>query len=137
MRKGMRTGLNSAVVPICLMMLAAAVTRAEDSRQQEEQQQSQFFRPVTLSLQPAAAERESVYAPPAPPREEEGVNEGAVHFDLLIGYFTDYVFRGIERFDAALGHEDRANSTDCRLRLDHSSADGLGGEQHLLVSGPK
>ncbi|WP_428936807.1 hypothetical protein [Fontivita pretiosa] len=51
-------------------------------------------RPVNLSLQPAAPE--SIYEPPSPPRGDEGVNEGAVHFDLSVGYFTDYVFRGIE-----------------------------------------
>lgn len=99
MRKGMRIGLHSALVSF-ITVSASGIALADDS---------QFFRPINLSLQPAAEQRESVYAPPAPPREDEGVNEGAVHFDLLIGYFTDYVFRGIERFDTQLGHEDRAN----------------------------
>src|SRR5690348_5463427 len=100
MRKGMRTGLHGrASMAVLFVLSSVGLARAEDSQvtRADDSQQSQFFRPVTLSLQPAAAERESVYAPPAPPREEEGVNEGAVHFDLLIGYFTDYVFRGIER----------------------------------------
>lgn len=49
--------------------------------------------PVYASMQPV----ESVYAPPAPPREDEGVNEGGVHVDLTIRYVTDYVYRGIDR----------------------------------------
>lgn len=40
---------------------------------------------------------DSVYAPPAPPREDEGINAGAVQFDLAIRYTTDYVFRGVDR----------------------------------------
>ncbi len=51
-------------------------------------------------------EPETVYAPPQPPRPEQGVNEGGVSIDLTVNYFTDYVFRGIERFDVA---EDRPN----------------------------
>ena len=42
---------------------------------------------------------ETVYAPPAPPREDQGRNEGAVHFDLSSRYLTAYVWRGIERFE--------------------------------------
>jgi hypothetical protein len=52
---------------------------------------------------------ESVYAPPAPPTREEGYNAGAVHTDIQVSYFTDYVYRGLERFDSVLGHEDALN----------------------------
>ncbi len=52
---------------------------------------------------------ESVYAPPAPPSPEEGYNAGAVHTDIQVSYFTDYVYRGLERFDTVLGHEDALN----------------------------
>ena len=55
------------------------------------------FVPLNLSLQPS--EPESVYAPPSPPRPEEGINEGAVHFDLGVGYYTRYIYRGIQVFD--------------------------------------
>jgi len=50
--------------------------------------------PILLSLQP---EPESVYAPPVPQREGEGINEGAVHFDLTVRYMTDYIYRGLNR----------------------------------------
>jgi len=50
--------------------------------------------PLHLSLQP---EPESVYAPPAPPREDQGINEGAVHFDLTFRYMSDYMYRGLDR----------------------------------------
>ena len=52
-----------------------------------------FIRPVYA----AQDQPDSVYAPPAPPREDEGVNEGAVHFDLAVRYTTDYVYRGVDR----------------------------------------
>jgi hypothetical protein len=51
---------------------------------------------------------ESVYAPVMPPTEDEGVNMGAVHFDLAVRYLTDYVYRGIEIFEP-VGAEDRAS----------------------------
>ena len=51
----------------------------------------------TKPIYAAQDQPDSVYAPPAPPREDEGVNEGAVHFDLAIRYTTDYVYRGVDR----------------------------------------
>ncbi|MCS7032610.1 MAG: hypothetical protein NZ561_01290, partial [Phycisphaerae bacterium] len=42
---------------------------------------------------------ESVYAPPSPPGEGEGINEGAVRLSFDVSYFTDYIWRGIERFE--------------------------------------
>jgi len=42
---------------------------------------------------------DSVYAPPTPPREDQGINEGAVHVRLEVSYLTDNVWRGIERFE--------------------------------------
>lgn len=51
---------------------------------------------------------ESIYAPPQPQRENEGVNEGGVDFDLTVRYMTDYVFRGIDRSEIG-GHEDSPN----------------------------
>jgi len=68
---------------------------------------SSELRPINLSLQPDN-NPDSVYAPPAPPRPEEGVNQGGVHFDLNVGYFTDYIYRGIEIFEPP-GGEDRGN----------------------------
>ena len=46
-----------------------------------------------LSLLP---EDESVYAPPSPPREEQGINLGGVNLDLKITYLTDYIYRGVD-----------------------------------------
>jgi hypothetical protein len=82
---------------------------------------------------------ESVYPPPAPKREEEGINEGAVHLDLAVRYMTDYVYRGLDRSDGmgltaggdgagggaktdisqAFGHEDAPNlQIDSKLSFD-------------------
>jgi hypothetical protein len=48
--------------------------------------------PVALQQDPY----ESIYLPPGPPREEEGVNAGGVNFNLRISYLTDYVYRGVD-----------------------------------------
>jgi hypothetical protein len=51
--------------------------------------------PANLTLLPA--EGESVYAPPAPPREDEGVNAGGITFDLNFRYASDNVYRAVSR----------------------------------------
>ena len=67
---------------------------------------------------------ESIYLPPGPPREEDGVNQGGVNFNLRVSYLTDYVYRGIDQSerlsslseegelipDADLGAEDAPNN---------------------------
>src|SRR5688572_21263809 len=87
--------------------------------------------PLNLSLQP---EPESVYAPPAPPREDQGVNEGGVTLDLSVSYFTDYVYRGLELFELPeftpepIGSEDRAN-----LQINGKLSFDLGKVPHPFV----
>ena len=83
--------------PIRLLLTAAAVaataaalalaTRAED-----------LPTPANLTLLPP--EGESVYAPPAPPREDEGVNAGGVNFDLEFRYASDNVYRAVSQVPA-------------------------------------
>jgi len=69
--------------------------------------------PLTLQQRP-----ESIYAPAAPPREDEGVNEGAVHLDLTVRYMSDYVYRGIDRSEVG-GREDAPNvQFDGKLEFD-------------------
>jgi hypothetical protein len=50
--------------------------------------------PTALSLM---LDDQSVYAPPAPPREDEGFNAGGVNLDLNFRYATDNVYRGVSR----------------------------------------
>src|SRR5438874_6592879 len=54
----------------------------------------QFF-PTSAGLT-LQQEPESIYAPPQPAREDEGLNEGGVHTDLTVRYMSDYVYRGID-----------------------------------------
>jgi hypothetical protein len=75
--------------------------------------------PLSLQQDPY----ESIYQPPGPPREEEGVNAGGVNFNFRVSYLTDYVYRGVDQseqlssingagqFDpgADLGSEDAPN----------------------------
>jgi hypothetical protein len=57
----------------------------------------------------APPESESVYAPPEPPREDEGVNNGGVNVDLTVRYLTDDVYRGISHNRAAGGNPHASN----------------------------
>jgi hypothetical protein len=52
--------------------------------------------PLKLSFAP---DDESVYAPPQPPREDQGTNQGGVNVDLSFNYMSDYVYRGINHSD--------------------------------------
>jgi hypothetical protein len=66
-----------------------------------------------LTLEP-----ESVYAPPEPPREDQGVNEGGVNVFITATYLTDYVYRGIDRSESS-GAEDSPNlGFDSTLKFD-------------------
>jgi hypothetical protein len=40
---------------------------------------------------------ESIYEPPGPPREGEGINQGGANFGLRVSYLSDYVYRGIDQ----------------------------------------
>jgi hypothetical protein len=75
----------------------------------------------------ARQEPESVYAPPAPPSPEDGTNQGAVHIELSILYSTDYIFRGIERFEVP-DREDNLN-----LQIDTKLSFDLGKLPHPFV----
>lgn len=81
--------------------------------------------PNTVLAQPAP---ESVYAPPEPPPERSGTNEGAVKFDLDVRYMTDYVYRGVEFLEVPAA-EDRLNlQFEGKIRFD------LGKLPHPFVS---
>jgi hypothetical protein len=63
--------------------------------------------PLDLVLQARAPE--SIYAPPEAMAEEQAVNAGGVNFTLNATYWTDYIFRGIDRSESS-GKEDSANT---------------------------
>ena len=65
----------------------------------------EFPPPQNLSLLP---DDKSVYAPPTPPRDDEGVNAGGVHIDFAVRYVTDNVYRGVDRSEVG-GPEDAPN----------------------------
>ncbi len=43
-----------------------------------------------------APEDQSVYAPPALPREDQGINLGGVNVDIKATYLSDYIYRGVD-----------------------------------------
>jgi hypothetical protein len=72
---------------------------------------------ILWTMAPASAQQfqlqqqqqpESIYAPPESPQMEQGSNEGPLSFNLTVGYWTDYVFRGIDRSESG-GSEDSPN----------------------------
>jgi hypothetical protein len=94
---------------------------------------SRELRPINLSLQPDN-NPDSVYAPPAPARPEEGVNQGGVHFDLSFGYFTDYIFRGVELFELPQFNPDLSAAEDrANLQIEAKLSWDLGKLPHPFV----
>jgi hypothetical protein len=90
------------------MILGAGAARAQTTP-------VEFPPPVSLSL---VADDQSVYAPPAPPREDEGLNSGGVDFDLIFRYATDNVYRGVSRSEG-IAHRHSPNlQFDGRLDFD-------------------
>ena len=74
------------------------------------------FQPLRLDVQPE--EFQSVYAPPEILGEEKGTNMGGVNIDLRAGYFSDYIWRGIDRSESG-GAEDSGNfQFDGQLKWD-------------------
>ena len=60
---------------------------------------------------------DTVYAPPAPPKEEDHVNEGGVNVDLYFRYLTDYVYRGVSHNRAASGEDAHAANFQAGTQL--------------------
>jgi hypothetical protein len=84
----------------------------------------QFDAPVYLTLQQDVP---SVYAPPMPATEDEGLNQGGVNVDLEVRYMTDYVFRGFEFLEVP-DSEDSPN-----LQLEGSITWDLGKLPHPFI----
>jgi hypothetical protein len=80
--------------------------------------------PLTLSTEGAP---DSVYAPPTPPREDEGLNQGGVHFGLDLSYLNRYLYRGVIRFKNVGG------SSQLNLQLDGKLSYDLGTLPHPYV----
>jgi hypothetical protein len=120
----------SAGVTTAIASAGAGVASAAD----DTPDQSLSF-PTAAPLPPAASpfklallpEDQSVYAPPAPPREDEGINAGGVHVDLVVRYLTDYVYRGIDHSEVG-GNEDAPN-----LQFDGKLSFDLGKLPHPFV----
>ncbi len=83
-----------------------------------------FSEPLTLST---AGVPDSVYAPPAPPEENTGLNEGGVHFGLDLSYLTRYLYRGLIRFKKVGG------SSQLNVQLDGKLSYDLGTLPHPFV----
>ena len=60
---------------------------------------------------------ESVYAPPAPPSADEGVNAGGVNFSLDISYLSHYVYRGIDQTTPPFTDSEHAFQFDSELHF--------------------
>jgi hypothetical protein len=75
--------------------------------------------PAALTLMPSGGNDDtSVYAPPRPPREDEGLNLGGVDFDLTFRYATDNVYRGVSRSEGVAHRHSPNYQFDGRLTFD-------------------
>ena len=81
---------------IAILVIGAGAARAQSAAEQPPVQAAPLDLPSPGALT-LMADEQSVYAPPAPPREEEGLNMGGVNFDLVFRYATDNVYRGVSR----------------------------------------
>jgi hypothetical protein len=88
----------AAALFICGALPLAAPALAQDEP---------LVAPLSLSMQ--ATPPESIYAPPEASLAETQVNAGGVNFTLNAIYWSDYVFRGIDRSETS-GSEDSGNS---------------------------
>ena len=77
---------------------------------------------LAVAAQPARAQDDlafqSIYAPPAVTTDAQGINEGGVNVDLRFTYFTDYVFRGIDRSETSQAEDAGNLQFDGTLRWD-------------------
>jgi len=91
-----------------VLLIAGSAVRAQTT--------DQIIVPLNLSLQ--AQTPESIYAPPEAMAEENAINAGGVNFKLNATYFSDYVFRGIDRSETS-GREDSGNmQIDGQMRFE-------------------
>ena len=65
--------------------------------------------PPHLLALPPDIEPPSVYAPPRPPSDDEGVNKGGVNTEIDFRYLTDDVYRGVSHNIASGGNRHAAN----------------------------
>ena len=59
------------------------------------------MRPMALSV----PEPESIYPPPSAAREDEGENQGAMHYRLEVSFLNRYVYRGMDQTPAGTRSE--------------------------------
>ena len=76
---------------------------------------------------------ESIYLPPGAPREEEGLNQGGVNFDLRVSYLTDYVYRGIDQSER-LASLDAEGNVDPNANLGAEDAPNLQFDAYLSLN---
>ncbi len=121
-----------AVAVVLALAMGAGLARAEEPAVQASGQvagqgpgaSGSTFAPAALSLLP---EDQSVYAPPVPAREDEGLNLGGVNFDINFRYLTDYVYRGVDHSEVG-GAEDAPN-----LQFDTRLSFNLGKFPHPFI----
>ena len=79
---------------------------------------------------------DSVYAPPALPTGNEGINQGAVHFDLGLSYETAYIYRGTQVFNipGTSTTFNSFNASNLNLQIDSKLSFDLGKLPHPYVS---
>ena len=113
--------IRSVAIGIALIPFACGSTSARaDMPATQPSDSSDAVQSVMGSSEPLRLDNipESVYAPPAPPRDDQGTNEGGVHFDLSSRFLDRYLFRGIIRFRNLEGGSSTNFQLDGKLSFD-------------------
>ena len=106
------------------LLLSATSARAQESVSELTLAPSFSAQPPSETSNPPSSvlslemlpEDQSVYSPPAPPKEDEGFNSGGVNIDLTFRYMTDNVYRGVSRTEQE--NHPHSNNLQFEGRLD-------------------
>jgi hypothetical protein len=110
----------AACLAVGMVLVLSQVARADDG-DQSDNSAALNFKQWALTPPTAAQEEQlnnplfadvsddnSVYATPPPPTGDEGINNGAVHFDLAVTWVNRYIYRGVDH-DTVATHGNSLN----------------------------
>lgn len=95
------------------------------------------LRPLKLANDPqpllAADQPPSVYDLPTPPTEQERVNAGGINLDIKVTYFSDYIYRGVNRSEYIGEVTGRTASNNANFQFDGKLSFDLGKFPHPFI----
>ena len=121
----------ASIVLVCVVALKASAEEqfqrpklANDyaNRPAEDQPAAANLQPSLLAEQPAP----SVYELPTPPTGKEAINYGGIHLDMKVSYFSNYLFRGVNRSEFISEASQQGSSSQANFQFDGKLSFDLG-----------